>query len=249
MGQNWVGKVMIGDRGCVVHRKAEVGSTPVVGTVLSKTQIKESAQEAKAEEDDNLERLMTAGNVENDGERSGMLDISMVLGESVTSDEEVEEEVLAEVNKTIPISEDSNDKVGQVITAIDDTGDNEEDETGRTALWNWLENQMYALAQEAVAHSQPMQEENWKLMQRVDRMVDPLLRKLETAMNAADGEFSAEMKQHGEWGAQIVKRMPREQWGTDAWLEICRVLRKEEDQRKDKAENEIAGVLDTTILI
>jgi len=240
MGKDWVGKVMVGGRSCVVRRKAEVGSTPVVGSILTKAQMKASAPEAVAEEEDQLSKVLAAG----------AADMSMVMSESEEEEESNGEKSFEEANKTILIQDGEKGLSAQILQEVDDTGDEEEEDAGRVELWTWIEGQMQVLAQSAVAASQPMKEENWQLLQQTERMVEPLLERLEHALNTANNGITEEMRQHGEWGAQIVKTMPHTEWGVELWRDKCRVVRQmQEGQEYITATEESEDMLNTTILL
>ena len=135
MGKDWAGKVMVGGRSCVVRRKAEVGSTPVVGSILTKAQVKASVPEAVAEENDHLSRVLAAG----------AADMSMVMSESEEEEESIGEKSFEELNKTILIQDGEQGLGAQILQEVDDTGDEEEEDAGRGELWNWIEAQSQAL--------------------------------------------------------------------------------------------------------
>ena len=127
-----------------------MGSTPVVGSVLTKAQVKASVPEAVAEEEDHLSRVLAAG----------AADMSMVMSESEEEEEGIGEKSFEELNKTILIQDGEQGLGAQILQEVDDTGDDEEEDAGRGELWNWIVSQMQALAQSAVAASQPMKKEN-----------------------------------------------------------------------------------------
>ena len=87
-------------------------------------------------------------------------------------------------------------------------------------------------------------------MQQTERMVEPLLERLEHALNTADNRITEEMRQHGEWGAQMVKTMPHSEWGVELWRDKCRVVRlMQEGQEYIPDTEESEDMLNTTILL
>ena len=197
MGKDWVGKALVGGRSCVIRRKAEVGSTPIVGSVLNKTQIVASVPEAAKEAESVQEKILTAGAEEELVIHQGRADTSMVMGSCEDSEGE-DEEILGESNKTILMEEEEIGITNGVLKEIDDTGDEENDDSGKLEMWEWLEGKMHALAETAVAERRPLTDANWKALQQVDRIVEPLLRCLEEAMNDENSVLSDRMRLYGE---------------------------------------------------
>lgn len=246
MGKDWAGKVLVGQRSCIVRRRAEVGITPVVGSVISKAQMKAGVEEEKLEQA--AKPTATKISVEEVVEEiptNGTQDMTMLLEEYSESedDNQEEEDILAEVNQTILISEED----GRGLET-QNHGENTF-HPDKSALWRWLEGQMWSIARGFVTRKRPMEESDWMSMRHTDTIVGPLHNRLIIALENTRSELTDAMKAQGEWGSQLVENIPNDRWMIGGWNTICDGVREEEEERVNRSTADQSKVLDTTLLL